>query len=57
MNSKLSPFMLFIFNHFQVHLAASRTCKYNIYVFSMPFKNRYGCIGMFGVTYLVDDYY
>ena len=58
MNSKLSPFiMLLIFNHFQVYLAASRTCKYNIYVFSMSFKNSYGCIGIFGDTYFVDDYY
>ena len=57
MNNKLSPFIiLFIFIHFQVYLAASRTCKYNIYVFSMPFQNRYGCIGIFGDTYIVDDY-
>ena len=57
MNSKLYPFIiLFIFNHFQVNLAASRTCKRNIYVFSIPFKNSYGCIGIFGDTYIVDDY-
>ena len=57
MNNKLSPFIiLFIFKHYQVYLAASRTCKYNIYVFGMPFKNSYGFIGIFGDTFIVDDY-
>ena len=57
MNSKLNLFIkLFIFNYFQVYIAASRTFKYNIYVFSMSFKNSYGCIGMFGDTLIVDDY-
>ena len=57
MNSKLPPFIIsFIFNQFQVYLAASRTCKCNMYVFSIPFKNSYGCIGIFGDTYIVDDH-
>ena len=51
-NSKLTAnsiiIILFIFNHFQVYLAASHTCKWNIYDFSIPFKNTYGCIGIFG---------
>ena len=57
MNSKLSPFIIFfIFNHFQVYLTESRTCKINIYVFSTPFKSSYGYIGIFGDIYIVDDY-
>ena len=28
---------------------------YNIYVFSIPFKNSYGCIGIIGDTYIVDN--
>ena len=56
-NSKLSPFIiLIVYNHFQVYLAGSRTCKWKIYVFSIPFKNSYGCIGIFGDTYIIDDY-
>ena len=57
MNSKLYSFIImFIFNHFQVYLAASCTCKRNIYVFSIPFKISFGSIGIFGYTYIVYDY-
>ena len=57
MNSKLFQFiLLFIFDHFQVYLAALRICKRNRYVFSIPFKNSYGCIGIFGDTFIVDNY-
>ena len=56
MASYLSLLYFFIFSNFQVYLAASSICKLNIYVFSIPFKNSYGCIDIFGDTYIVDDY-
>ena len=49
-------YIVYFFNHFQVYLAASRTCKCNTYVFIIPLKNSYGCIGIFGDIYIVDDY-
>ena len=49
-------FVVYIFNHFQVYLATSRTCKYSKYVLICHLKS-YGCIlGMFEDAYIVDDY-
>ena len=61
MNSKLSPFVLFflsfiIFKFIWQYQVPVNDIYIYIYVFSIPFKNSYDCIGIFGDTCIVDDY-
>ena len=57
MNSKLSPLIIFFLSLIISKFIWQHQVPVNeVYVFSIPFKNSYGCIGIFGDTYIIDDY-